>query len=332
MLISPPAVSLSWKTNPGYEWLEYGPEPCCTSLMVPLFSFLFPLRSNVFHGSLLILTFHRLIARSLALDFPCSSNVSKDAVSKARTMCVSSPKVKMRALCNHKVLDKRLPFGHEMQAKISSWRTRLFALSCGATRTRASIFCKEGGWWQSLSRLLETMPQYRDGESRTWGNNPKVEHVEIVYSIVCGILRLDVKTTRKSGLRLMVGMGTKGSPPRLGMTWLDFSSEDERTQTYAFRGASLHEDNYEAKALFEAIEVDIGEEKPTYRVVGVWVPMSGLPAENERQSQQWMINAKISWFIPLRHTIFSARRAPYHHQASCAFVVQPHSTSTTLTF
>ena len=119
----------------------------------------------------------------------------------------------------------------------------------------------------------------RDHEK--WGDRPEVNHLEIVYGLICVVLGLDVRIARERGFRLMVDTGAHNSPPRLGMTRLNFASQDEVTSTSTFRTTDpwLGERLEEEEGLFEAIEVDIREEKPTYRVIGVWVPMAGFPAQ-----------------------------------------------------
>lgn len=107
-----------------------------------------------------------------------------------------------------------------------------------------------------VDRAMKFLPQdfksfCSNWEFNRWGNNPEVVHLDIVYLLICGVLNLNVSTAREKGLRLMVDMGTRSFPPRIGMSSVDFASYGEGTQTFAFRGASpwndRHEDHYKKR-------------------------------------------------------------------------------------
>ena len=142
-------------------------------------------------------------------------------------------------------------------------------------RVAGSAMRKAGGG-TFLDNVTKAVPelQQRIWQHGTWGR-PEANHHEIVYDLVCGILKLDVRIAREKGLRLMVDMGTHKSPPRLGMSRLNFASQDEGTPTSNLRAASLWESHHEEGGLFETVKVDIGEEMPIYRVIGCgyrWLP------------------------------------------------------------
>ncbi|KAI9737442.1 MAG: hypothetical protein M1834_009596 [Cirrosporium novae-zelandiae] len=145
------------------------------------------------------------------------------------------------------------------------------------------LFCKEV--MHSASRdVIERQPAARVDNpglflqrwNISWKHREEIDHKNAVYRLVCKALRLNEKMSRDKNLRLMVDRGSHDSPPRIGLTWLDFDSEDDLT-TCTIRAASPFENDYQEKGLFEAIETDVGEDVPTYRLIGVWVPSVDFP-------------------------------------------------------
>lgn len=165
----------------------------------------------------------------------------------------------------------------------------------------------------ALAKHFENMLSWEAGKSAQdvrittydWEAYPELDHHSLIYKIVARVLNLDYDLCRSHGLKLMIAVDDPvriglirdhhyTQSPEAGDRRADSNVADDAIHAARARQAdTMTVWNFETQRIFN----DEADQRPRYRVVGIWVPCSVLlrdevgaePAIDGAEADAWLV-------------------------------------------